>query len=167
MSRDQAPGPEEPPEPPPSGRVRTTAPGALLATGLVALVLGWAVRPTALALDLSAPRVSWVQVGVLYLVAGILVLMARATQRAVAGRQPLRAHEAVNRLVLAKACALAGAAVAGGYLGFAFSWVGIDAELAGERMLRAVIAAVGGLLVVAAALLLERACRVRPDGPAS
>ena len=44
-------------------------------------------------------------------------------------------HHAVNRLVLAKSCALAGALVAGGYLGYALSWLGLtDAELAQQRM---------------------------------
>ena len=54
---------------------------------------------------------------------------------ATSGSQP---HQAVNRLVLAKACALAGALVAGGYLGYALSWVGLtDAELAQQRMVHA------------------------------
>ena len=35
----------------------------------------------------------------------------------------------MNRLVLARACALVGALVAGGYLGYALSWVGVDTEL--------------------------------------
>ena len=37
----------------------------------------------------------------------------------------------MNRLVLAKSCALAGALVAGGYFGYALSWLGLtEAELA-------------------------------------
>ena len=47
----------------------------------------------------------------------------------------LEPHQAVNRLVLARACALVGALVAGGYVGYALSWVGVDAELAGQRVL--------------------------------
>ena len=62
--------------------------------------------------------------------------------------------------MLAKACALVGALVAGGYVGYALSWVGLAAELADQRMLRSGVAALGGLLTCGAALLLERACRV-------
>ena len=79
-------------------------------------------------------------------------------------QQHIAPHQAVNRLVLAKACALAGAAVAGGYLGYALSWVGVDeAELAGERLLRSGLAGLAGVAIVAGSLMLERACRVRRD----
>jgi hypothetical protein len=71
----------------------------------------------------------------------------------------------VNRLVLAKSSAITGALVAGGYLGYALTWSGVDAELSGERVLRSVVAAGGAGLVTAAALLLERACRVRDADP--
>ena len=61
----------------------------------------------------------------------------------------LEPHRAVNRLVLAKACALAGALVAGGYFGYALSWLGLtDAELARERVLHSVLAGVAGVALV-------------------
>jgi hypothetical protein len=65
--------------------------------------------------------------------------------------------------VLARACAYVGVLVAGGYLGYALSWVGVAAELAEQRALRSLIAGLGGACVVVSALLLERACRVRND----
>ena len=97
----------------------------------------------------------------LFLVAAILAGTAWATWRTlhVHGHR-LEPHRAVNRLVLAKACALVGALAAGGYAGYALSWVGMAAELADQRMVRSGIAALGGLLTCGAALLLERACRV-------
>ena len=80
-------------------------------------------------------------------------------------KQHLPPHQAVNRLVLAKACALAGAVVAGGYLGYALSWLGVaEGGLGTTRMVRSAVAGVGGLLIVAASLALERACRVRDEG---
>jgi Protein of unknown function (DUF3180) len=131
---------------------------------LVGLVAGWAIRPVASALGTPAPRVTWLQVSALYLVAAILLVLARATHRAVQqGRQRLRPHEAVNRLVLAKSCALVGALVAGGYLGYALSWVGIEAELAPERIVHSLAAAGGAVLSVVGSLLTERACRVKSD----
>jgi hypothetical protein len=74
-------------------------------------------------------------------------------------------HQAVNRLVLARACAFVGALVAGGYGGYAVSWLGLEAELAGQRAWRSATAALAGLLICATGLLLERACRVRSGDP--
>ena len=163
---DRLPSPKPPEEPPeePQGRLRTTSATLLLGVGLVGLVLGWVLRPASLALDLVPPRVTWFQPAALFLVAAILGYVARATHTAVQLRQRrLLPHEAVNRLVLAKACAIVGALVAGGYLGYALTWVGLRAELAGERIALSLAAAAGALLTVTAALLLERACRVRGD----
>jgi high-affinity Fe2+/Pb2+ permease len=69
----------------------------------------------------------------------------------------------VNRLVLARACALVGALVAGGYAGYALSWVGMDSDLASQRLWRSAVAAVAGVAIVVTSMLLERACRVRSD----
>ena len=69
----------------------------------------------------------------------------------------------MNRLVLAKACALTGAIVAGGYFGYALSWWGSTAALGPQRMVQAGLAGVAGVLIVAGSLLLERACRVHRD----
>ena len=91
--------------------------------------------------------VTWLQVLALFLVAAILGVTAWATWRTLhVHGQRLEPHRAVNRLVLAKACALVGVLAAGGYAGYALSWVGIAAELADQRMLRSGVAALGGLL---------------------
>lgn len=156
---------QDPPEP--EGRVGTTRPGGLVTIGLVAFVAGWALRPLSIAWQGSAPRVAWIQVLALVLVALILGAVAWSTYRTVhTHRRAIAPHQAVNRLVLAKACAIAGAAVAGAYLGYALSWVGVDeAELAGERLLRSGLAGLAGVAIVAGSLFLERACRVRRDAP--
>jgi len=41
------------------------------------------------------------------------------------------------------------------------SWLGLEAELAGQRMGRSLLAGLAGLLITIAALVLERACRAR------
>jgi hypothetical protein len=166
VSRLPDPEQEPVPEPPdPAGRVGSTRPGTLVLVGLVALVAGWALRPVSIALQGTAPRVAWVQVLALVLVALIIGAVAWSTYRTLQTRhQRLAPHQAVNRLVLAKACAVAGAAVAGGYLGYALSWLGVqEAELAGERLVRSGLAGVAGVAIVAGSLVLERACRVRGD----
>ena len=70
----------------------------------------------------------------------------------------------MNRLVLARASALVGALLAGGYAGYAVSWLGVDAALADQRIWRSLVAAAAGVGIVVTAVLLERACRVRSDG---
>jgi hypothetical protein len=142
--------------------------------GLVGLVGGWAVRPVSVALGDPAPRVSWLPPLALLLVAGILGYAAWVTHRVFQrpsqmGRPVPRLlpHQAVNRLVLAKSCALVGALVGGGYVGYALTWVGTSAELGGERIVHSAVAGVAGALIVVASLLLERACRVRKDDDAA
>jgi hypothetical protein len=170
LSRDLLPrsggAPDHGPEPPePRGRIRPTRPGAVAGFAVVGLVLGWVVRPAAVWVDGSAPTVGWLPALALLFVALIVASVAWSTHRVVRrARDRLDPRHAVNRLVLAKACVLAGALYAGGYFGFALSWVGVtDAELARERIERSVAAGVGGVLLVVASLLLERACRVRKD----
>ncbi len=161
MSRDpDLPEEEEPPEP--EGHVHPTGPGPLAGFALAGLVLGWALRPASIAWHGTAPTVGWVPVLALGLVALIIGAVAWSTYRALHVRhERLQPQHAVNRLVLAKSCALAGAMVAGGYFGYAFSWLGhTDAELARTRVTQAVVAGLAGVLIVAGSLLLERACRV-------
>jgi predicted small integral membrane protein len=148
------------------GSLRPTAPVTLAAWGVAGLAIGWLVHPVTERINDTAPVVSWAQPLALFLVAAILGVTAHATWRSVhVRRERLEPHRAVNRLVLARACALAGALVGAGYLGYALSWLGSGAELADDRMVRSAVAAVGGLATVVTALLLERACRVRnrPD----
>ncbi|QNN51210.1 DUF3180 domain-containing protein [Nocardioides mesophilus] len=167
MSRQTDPEDEPVPEPPgPAGRVGPTPPGLLLGLALAGLVLGWLVRPACVRLGVPAPRVSWLPVLALLLVALILGAVAWSTYRSLQKRgERLEPHRAVNRLVLAKACALTGAVVAGGYLGYALSWVGLtDAELGQQRLVRSLVAGLAGVAIVASSLVLERACRIRDGG---
>lgn len=134
-----------------------------MGSALVGLVLGWLVRPTSIRLEGTAPKLGWTPVLALVLAAAILGMVAWYTYRDLHRRGiRLEPYKAVNRLVLAKASALAGAVVAGGYLGNALSWWrASEAALAGQQMVRSLGAAVAGVLIVAGSLLLERACRVR------
>ena len=164
MSRDlkpeQDPEGREPPEP--SGHIRTTGAGPLVLFGLTGLVLGWLIRPVSISMDGTAPTVGWPPVLALFFVALIVGWVAWSTYNSFHRRnERIEPHRAVNRLVLAKSCALAGAMVAGGYFGYALSWVGVaGADLAERRMIQSVLAGIAGVLVVVGSLLLERACRV-------
>jgi hypothetical protein len=112
-----------------------------------------------------APVVTWAQPLILLLIAAILGGTAWITWRQLHVHQErLEPHRAVNRLVLGRACTLVGALLAGGYLGYAVSWLGYAGDpLAHQRVVRSALAAVAGGLVVLGARLLEHACRVRED----
>lgn len=167
MSRDFGPegDPEDDREPQPGGHVRTTSAGALVGFGLTGLVLGWLLRPVSIRLTDTAPTIGWLPVLALLFVAVIVGSVAWSTHRSFHKRQErIEPHRAVNRLVLAKSCALAGAFVAGGYFGYALSYLGIaEADLAQQRVVQAVLAGAAGVLLVTGSLLLERACRTH-DG---
>ena len=97
--------------------------------------------------------------------AALLAATAVRTWREVhVRRERLEPQRAVNRLVLARASALVGALVAGAYLGYAISWIGADADLAGQRAWRSVAAAVGGVAMTIAAVR-PGACVSRPLRP--
>lgn len=145
------------------GHVQATRPGPVVFLGVIALIGGWALRPVMRWFGETPPVVGWVQVGALFFVAAVLAVVAYQTRQAVARPLGMEPHRAVNRLVLAKACILVGAVVAGGYGGYALTWIDSEAVLAGQRILRSGLGALAGLLVIGAALLLERACRVRDD----
>ncbi len=164
MRDDQVlPTGEDPVEPEePQGNLRLTPPGVVIGWALAGLVLGWALHPVSSWIGRAPPLVTWGQPLALVLLAAILGYVAWATWRTVhVRRERLLPHQAVNRLVLARACALVAALVAGGYLGYGLSWIGDAAEWADLRLWRSVAAAVAGALGVVAALLLERACRIR------
>lgn len=165
---------EQPPDPRPEqrpdgggGHVRPTPPGVLAAWCVVGLVGGWLLRPLTQRYADSSPVVSWLQVATFWFVAVLLVAVAWSTRRTITRRDYLAPHQAVNRLVLAKASAIVAALAAGGYAGYAVAWIGLSAELAEQRVLRSAVAALGAALMCGAALLLERACRVREDDDAT
>ena len=165
MSAEPEP-PDEAPEPPePEGRLKPMSAAALCIWAVVGLIGGWVFHTiTDLGTGLP-PQVSWAQPLALLLVAAILFGTAWSTRRTIAqhpGR--LSPHQAVNRLVLARACAYVGALAAGCYIGYAVSWLGVQSsELAGQRAFRSACAGVAGILIVVGGVLLERACRVPAD----
>ncbi len=166
MSRQFGPDPEDDlddEDREPQGHIQNTGPGPLVIFALVGLVLGWAVRLVTMATGRVAPMVGWLPVFALAFVAVIVGSVAWSTYRQLHRRhERIEPHRAVNRLVLAKACALAGAFLAGGYFGYALSWMGhTDADLAKLRVVQSVLAGFASVLIVTGSLLLERACRVR------
>jgi hypothetical protein len=132
----------------------------LTACVVVGLALGWAIHPVLNRIGGHPPLVSWTQALTLVLVAAIMGFLAWHTWQTVQVRgERLEVHQAVNRLVLARACALGGALISAGYVGYAVSWLGDESQYADRWILRSVVAAAGAAGVTLASLVLERACR--------
>ena len=155
----------DPPDGQPSGgHLRPIGAGLVTGWAVAGLVGGWLLHPVAERFSGTAPVVTWLQPVSIFLVAAIVGGAGWVTWRTVhVRREWLDPRQAVNRLLLARSCALVGALVAGGYFGYALSWVGVESALAGQRGWRSVASGAAGVLVVVAALLLERACRVRSE----
>jgi MFS family permease len=150
-------------QPPPDRRMQPTGPAVVGVTVMAGLIGGWLLHPVADRLG-TPPVVSWLQPLALGFVAAVLLATAYATHRSLHVRgEWMEPHQAVNRLVLARACVVVGGLAAGVYFGYAVSWLGLRAELADERILRSGLAGLAGVGMVVGALLLERACRVRSD----
>jgi len=143
-------------------QLRTTAATTLAVMGLSGLAVGGLIRPLVERSGGVAPPVTWTAPLTLLGVAVLLLALAWGTYRTIHQRhERIEPHRAVNLLVLGKASALAGAAVAGAYLGYALSFAG-DWEIAlpRERVTRSLLASLMALAVMTGGLLLERACRV-------
>jgi cytochrome c biogenesis protein CcdA len=155
---------EEPPEP--HGSLRPISARALTASAVGGLVLGWAIHPLMARVTGDPPLVTWAQPLALVLVAAIMSFLAWHTWQTVqVRRERLEVHQAVNRLVLARACALGGTVVGAGYLGYAISWIGDESQYSERWVTRAIVAAIAAAGVTVASLVLERACRTDGGQP--
>lgn len=150
---------------PPPGSVQPTRLSGLAAVLVVGALLGYAFAVLSERAFDSAPRVEWIAVAALVVVGGLLLWMARSTHRTLhVQRRAVDVHRTFNLLVLARASAIVGALVAGGYLGFGLHYVRhLDIPLLHQQAVRSAAAAAAGVLIVVSGLLLERACRVPPD----
>lgn len=149
------------------GRLEPLRAGVITVWAVTGLVVGWLLRPIGLSVSLFdvAPVVSWVQPLILGLIAAILGGTAWITHRQLhVLHSQVEAYRTVNRLVLARACVLVGALLAGGYVGYAVSWLGQEGDqIVGDRVLRPAFAGIASIAVLVTARLLEHACRVRED----
>jgi hypothetical protein len=149
-------------EQPGGGSVTLTPWRALGVAALFGGLAGWLVVVTANAFEAIPPRIPWsAPIGLVVLGALVGALAWSTHQRLQVRRERIEPQRAVAFLVLGKASALAGAVVAGGYLGFALMFLArIDAATPRDRVIRSAVAVVAGLALMVAGLRLERACKV-------
>jgi small-conductance mechanosensitive channel len=147
------------------GSVALTPWRALVVAALFGGLAGWLVVVIADALDALPPRVPWSAPIGLAIFAALVAALAHSThQRLQVRRERMEPQRAVAFLVLGKASALAGAAVAGGYLGFALMFLTrIEADAPRDRVIRSAVTVVAAVVLAAAGLRLERACKVPDD----
>lgn len=145
------------------GRLQPTGAGPLAFFAVIGLILGWSLRPLSLRWGYNEPVISTGSVLALFFLAALVAVTAYVTWRGRRDGVQVSAHHAVNKLVLGKACARLGAAVFGGYLGFAIAHIGVSGgDQVTSQIWHASLAAAAGALLSAGALLLEHACRVPP-----
>lgn len=160
MSVPQSPPPRGPA--PDRGRMGPTRPATLAVAALAAAALAWLLVSV---LYGSLPALPWLPVVTL---AGLAVLEAYAAVNTRGrierkpGRDPVNPLMVARFVVLAKASALAGAIFAGFYAGLAAWLFAEDTWAATQDRPAALAGLVAASALVAAALWLERSCRV-PD----
>ena len=143
---------------------RTSA--LLIATLIgVGLVMGRIVPELILRADRSVPVVGWGAALALLVGAIILGGLAWNTWQSLHKKnQRMTSDHGVTMLALAKASAAVAAMFAGGYAGYAVSYLdAFDSPLGKDRVIHAAAAAIAGLLMMTAALVLERSLRIPGD----
>lgn len=146
--------------------MRRTSALSLTAVGGIGLIGGRLLRTIVEASGNTAPRVGWSPAVTLLFAALVVAGFAWSTWQSLHKRhERMTSDHGIKMLSLAKASALVGALVAGGYLGYALAFVGeLDTPLGKERALQAGLAGLAAIGVMVAGLLLERALQV-PGGP--
>ncbi|GAB3712383.1 DUF3180 domain-containing protein [Mariniluteicoccus flavus] len=112
----------------------------------------------------ETPQLPWVGVAMLGALAIAMGWLAWSVRRAATkpGSPPVENRRALVHLALAKSALLGGAALAAGYLVFAYLFVDhLDAVGPRQRVIRGVVSAVVAVAIALAGWVLEKACRGR------
>jgi hypothetical protein len=137
---------------------------ALLVVALVGagIIFGALLRPLFTRLDTMPPQVGWGAATMLFVIAAVIGGIAWNTWQSLHKKsQRMTSEYGVAMLALSRSTLIVGCLFGGTYAGYALSYVeDIDTPLGADRVLHSGFAALAGLLLVVAALLLERACRI-------
>lgn len=146
--------------------MRATRRRHLAATAAVVGVVGFSVLGMWESRGGTGLPLPWLAVVALLVVAGGVLLVGRPVRRWSAGHRdrPLDPLRAARTVVLAKACAIAGAALSGWYAAQALLVAGdLAIEPRRERFVLAVLATLAALAMVVAGLVVEHWCRLPDD----
>ncbi|HSK26277.1 MAG TPA: DUF3180 domain-containing protein [Jiangellales bacterium] len=146
--------------------MRPTRVSLLLALALASVAVGWSLGRIVDTVTGSLPVTPRLTPALLAFLAVVLLISARVVRGWVLERRydrRMNALRVTRLLALAKAAALTGAVVAGGYSGVVLLYAQVQpASLGRERVVVAGLSALAGVAVSVSALFLERACRVPP-----
>lgn len=163
MTQQSPPQGGEPTQRPTMGPTR---PATLVVAGLAAAALAWLLISNFYGDIPALPWLPSVTLGGLAVLEAYAAVNTRARIDRRPGHDPVEPLTVARFVVLAKASSLVGAIFAGLYLG-ALGWLAIERTRATSSDIPAAIAGlVASLALVAAALWLERSCRV-PEPPDS
>lgn len=131
----------------------------------IGLVIGRLIPELFMRADHSVPVVGWGAAVTLLLGAIVLGVLAWSTWQSLHKKNlRMTSDHGVTMLALAKASAAVAALFAGIYGGYAIGYLdSFDSPLGKDRVIHAGAAAVAGLLMMIAALVLERALRIPGD----
>lgn len=138
----------------------------LLWVCVIAVPIGWTVSLIIDSATYALPPVPWVLPALMVALAAVLEIARRAVRGWIEHRkfdQKLDPLRIARLLVLAKASAVFGAALAGAYVGLAVHAIdALDSPMGRNRLLMAGIVVAAGVAVIATALRCEAACRIPP-----
>jgi hypothetical protein len=139
----------------------------LFVIGLIGagVVFGVLIRPLATRFGFTTPQVGWGAATMLFVIAVLVGGLAWNTWQSLHKKhERMTSDHALKMLALSRSSLIVGGLFGGAYIGYALSYVDdFDTPLGADRVWHSGVAAVAGLLLVLAALLLERACRI-PGG---
>ena len=137
----------------------------LLATAAATAVLAWVAARAAYPALSPLPWLTGATPLLLAVAELITAGLLRARLRGAPGTRPVHPIDVARIAALAKASSAAGALLVGAYGGIAAAAAGALSRLAvaGDDLLAAALGAAAGLVLVVAALVLERVCRVPSD----
>jgi len=129
------------------------------------VIIGTLVRPLAARMDATPPQIGWGPATMLFTIAALIAALAWNTWQSLHKKhERMTSDHGVKMLALSRSSLIVGGLFGGGYGGYAMSFVpDVDTQLGSARVWHAGAAAVAGLLLLVAALLLERACHI-PGG---
>lgn len=126
-------------------------------------MLGWGFHYLARMNSGLDPSLSWPAAGVVFFLSAFVGIAALRTRQARRAHLRVPAHRSVNLLVMGKACARVGAAVAGGYVGFALGYLRPSGSVQSGQLVLVALTCLGGLTLMLTGLALERSCEIPPD----